>query len=732
MRQINCINEGWMLKKEGRYSTVNLPHTWNAIDGQDGGDDYYRGVCVYWKELAMPEVEAGGEIYLEFRGVNSIADIKVNDALVGHHEGGYSTFRVKITEVLEENNIIEVFVDNRANDYVYPQKADFTFYGGIYRDVYLITVTKNHFELGDHGGPGLKVTTVMQGRDAKVTLSAEVVGSYDAVRFWVEGVGQVKVTGGNKAEGKLVIPDAHLWNGTEDPYLYLAKAELVVKGIVVDVLTTKFGCRSYRFDAQQGFFLNGKSYPLHGVSRHQDFKDVGNAITKEHHAMDMELIREIGANSIRLAHYQHDQYFYDLCDENGMVVWAEIPYITAHTTVGRDNTIAQMKELVIQNYNHPSIICWALSNEISVAGVTEDLIENHRILNDLTHELDTTRLTAMADAFMLETDSPLNDIPDLLGYNLYYGWYMGELEDNDYFFDEFHRKHPNRCVGMTEYGADTVYRLQSPNPEKGDYSEQYQCLYHEHLLEMFATRPYIWGTYVWNMFDFGADGREEAGDNGINHKGLVNIDRKVKKDSFFLYKAWWSKKPFVYLCGKRYVDREESLTEVKVYSNQGHIALFMDGILVEEKEGSHVFTFQVEITGKHRVEAKCGTHKDTMEIQKVEKANPSYYLESAMVRNWFDEPGMEIVQGYYSVQDRLEDICLVPEGKRLMDELVAIARASRGEVTKSVKRTPEMERMTYRNTVLGLVKLVAGAITTEMVVELNKKLTKIKKSEVTK
>ncbi|MFA9376378.1 MAG: glycoside hydrolase family 2 protein [Lachnotalea sp.] len=730
MRKIKCINEDWIFEKEGQCSTVNLPHTWNAIDGQDGGDDYYRGVCVYRKELARSEMETDCEIYLEFRGVNSIADVKVNNMHAGHHEGGYSTFRVKITELLKENNIIEVFVDNCANDYVYPQKADFTFYGGIYRDVYLITLSeKNHFNLNNHGGSGFKVTPVMHGGDAEVTLEVEVIGNYDDIRFIVEDVGQVVISGGNQAQGKLLIKDAHLWNGTVDPYLYEAKAELLVNGEVVDVLTTRFGCRSYHFDPEQGFFLNGKSYPIRGVSKHQDFKGLGNAITKEHQDLDMELICEIGANSIRLAHYQHDQYFYDLCDEKGMVVWAEIPYITAHMTGGRENTISQMKELVIQNYNHPSVVCWALSNEIGVAGVTDDLIENHQILNDLAHKLDSTRLTAMADAFMLPTDSPINDIPDILGYNLYFGWYMGELEDNDNFFDEFHKKHPNRCVGMTEYGADTLYQLQSPKPEKGDYSEQYQCVYHEHLLEMFAKRPYIWGTYVWNMFDFGADGRAEAGDNGINHKGLVSIDRKVKKDSFFLYKAWWSGEPFVHLCSKRYMDRVESLTEVKVYSNQSKVALFLDGTMVEEKAGIHVFTFQVEINGKHKVEARSGAYEDAMEIQKVDKANPNYYLESSAVRNWFDEPGMEIIQGYYSVQDRLEDICLVPEGKVLVDQLVEFARASRGEVTKSVKRTPEMERMTYRNTVLGLVKLVGGAITTEMVVDLNKKLIKIKKPQ---
>lgn len=727
MRSYICINQDWEFIKEGNSCAVDLPHTWNAVDGQDGGDDYYRGICKYRKKLNLPEGE-WEEAYLEFRGVNSSAEVKVNGRTAGSHDGGYSTFRLRITELLEGENEIEVIVDNRPNDRVYPQKADFTFYGGIYRDVYLILVQKSHFDLDYYGTPGIQVTPQVKGKSADVQIQTFVTGTYDSVRIMVDGVESVTVPNlGKKAECAITIPKVHLWNGREDPYLYHVKAQLFVNDEVVDEITASFGCREYRFDPEEGFFLNGRAYPLHGVSRHQDFKGVGNALTKEMQEQDMEMILDMGANAIRLAHYQHDQYFYDLCDQKGLIVWAEIPYITQHMPAGRENTVSQMKELIVQNYNHPSVICWALSNEISVAGVTEDLLENHRILNDLAHRMDPSRCTAMADAFMLETDSPLNEIPDIFSYNLYYGWYMGELEDNDRFFDEFHEKFPDRCIGLSEYGADTFYKLQSPHPEKGDYSEQYQCLYHEHMLEMFESRKYLWGTYVWNMFDFGADGREEAGDNGVNHKGLVSFDRKVKKDAYYLYKAWWSAAPFLHLCGKRYVDRTEELTEIKVYSNQEKVALYRDGELLEEKTGKHVFLFHADIKRKHVFEAVSGNCRDRMEICRVEKPNPDYYLEAASVRNWFDEPGMEILPGYYSVQDTLEEIRRTAEGSRLMDDLVAFARASRGEVTKSVKRTPEMERMLNRSTVIGLVKMAGGAITQEMVLELNQKLTKIKK-----
>ncbi len=435
------------------------------------------------------------------------------------------------------------------------------------------------------------------------------MGEAEKIVVSVAGVGETAlaletVGGKTYGKGRIVLQGVHRWDGVADPYLYEATAVLYRGGEAADAVTERFGCREFCFDAEEGFFLNGRRYPLHGVSRHQDRLGVGNALTREMHEEDMELILSMGANSIRLAHYQHDQYFYDLCDEKGIVAWAEIPYITVHMDSGRENTVQQMKELITQNYNHASIVCWALSNEISLQGVTEDLIENHRILNDLVHEMDKTRVSAMANLFLLETDSPLVSLPDIRGYNLYYGWYVGEMEDNDAFFDDFHRKYPDTAIGLTEYGADCVITLQSPKPEKGDYTESYQAVYHEHMLEMFAARPYLWGTYVWNMFEFAAAGRDEAGDPGKNHKGLVTFDRKQKKDAFYIYKAWWSAEKFVHLCGSRYHDRVEDTTEIKVYSNLEKIALYVDDKLFAEQEGQHVFRFQVPISGVHRIRAE--------------------------------------------------------------------------------------------------------------------------------
>ena len=593
MRNVMELKDNWMFVKEAENAedaaskegtAISLPHTWNAVDGQDGGNDYHRGTCWYVTKFQKPELEAGSQVYVEFLGASVIADVYLNGEAVAHHEGGYSTFRVNLTDKLQEENVLAVALNNADNNYVYPQKADFTFYGGLYRMVNLIVVPESHFELDYVGGNGIAVTPTVECDEnrvptgkASVKVETCVTGNADSVVITITGEESesktVSVVDGH-AEATFELEHVHLWDGVDDPYLYHAKAELSSG----DVTETTFGCRSFYTDPEKGFVLNGRVYPLRGVSRHQDRTGAGNALSYEMHKEDMEIIKEIGANTIRLAHYQHAQEFYDLCDEYGMVVWAEIPYITMHMPNGRANTLSQMEELVVQNYNHPSIVCWGLSNEITAATpVDEDLLENHRLLNDLCHKLDKTRFTTMANVFMQETDSPLLEIPDVNSYNLYFGWYLGELEQNDEFFDEYHAKYPDRCIGFSEYGADANPQYQSTAPTHGDYSETYQTVYHEHMLKMIEERPYLWATHVWNMFDFAADGRDEGGKHGENQKGLVTMDRKLKKDAFYLYKAYWNKEDaFVHICGRRYVDRKEDTTEVKVYSNQTTVSLYVD------------------------------------------------------------------------------------------------------------------------------------------------------------
>lgn len=741
------LKDNWMFVKEAenaadaaskKGTAVSLPHTWNAVDGQDGGNDYHRGTCWYVTKFQKPELEAGSQVYVEFLGASVIADVYLNGEAVAHHEGGYSTFRVNLTDKLQEENVLAVALNNADNNYVYPQKADFTFYGGLYRMVNLIVVPESHFELDYAGGNGIAVTPTVECDEnrvptgkASVKVETWVTGNADSVVITITGEESesktVSVVDGH-AEATFELEHVHLWDGVDDPYLYHAKAELSSG----DVTETTFGCRSFYTDPEKGFVLNGRVYPLRGVSRHQDRTGAGNALSYEMHKEDMEIIKEIGANTIRLAHYQHAQEFYDLCDEYGMVVWAEIPYITMHMPNGRANTLSQMEELVVQNYNHPSIVCWGLSNEITAATpVDEDLLENHRLLNDLCHKLDKTRFTTMANVFMQETDSPLLEIPDVNSYNLYFGWYLGELEQNDEFFDEYHAKYPDRCIGFSEYGADANPQYQSTNPTHGDYSETYQTVYHEHMLKMIEERPYLWATHVWNMFDFAADGRDEGGKHGVNQKGLVTMDRKLKKDAFYLYKAYWNKEDaFVHICGSRYVDRKEDTTEVKVYSNQTTVSLYVDGTLLETQDGSRIFRFAVPMTGEHEIVAKVGAEEDSIHIRKVEEANPDYVMgEIKDVINWFDDEPYK--PECYSIKDKMSEIKASPKAGAILAELMAQAPGaeSRGDVAESVKDNPNLVRMMGRMTLESMLGHMKDSITEEQVKGLNRMLQQIKKGE---
>ena len=638
MRRIQKIMNDWsFIYHDGTKTVLDLPHTWNAIDGQDGGNDYWRGTCRYEKTFAMPEFDAETElVYLQFHGVNASAKVVLNGKEVCVHDGGYSTFRNDVTAILEDENELVVYVDNSVNDKVYPQKADFTFYGGIYRDVELLTVSKAHFELDYFAGPGIKVTPEVKGKDAEIR-----------VETWTNTEGNVKVTltdaegkavaEGNGTDAVLKVADVHLWDGVADPYLYTVKAELTVDGKVVDEVSTTCGVRYFSFDADKGFYLNGRPYNLHGVSRHQDFKGLGNAITKEHHDKDMELIREVGANTIRLAHYQHDQYFYDLCDKYGMVVWAEIPYISEHLANGNENTVSQMQELIIQNYNHPCIVTWGLSNEITISGrqYKKQMLENHKVLQKMVKEMDPTRVTTLACYAMCPHWHPVAHISDIVAWNLYLGWYVPGFFLNDWWIKLWRVLYPNRCLGFSEYGAEGMPNLHAAKPKRGDNTEEYQNKYHEFMLECFKRHPYMWGNYVWNMFDFAADARNQGGEPGMNHKGLMTFDRKTKKDAFYLYKAYWNKKDkFVYLAGKRYEFRSAPKQTITVYSNLDEVSLYHNGKLVGTKKGKNVFKFDIILEDQNKLEVKAGDYEDMGVIYKVDSERPEYRLAKGDSSNW--------------------------------------------------------------------------------------------------
>ena len=747
MRSVINFNAKWAFTKQASevpaalptdWNWVNLPHSWNAIDGQDGDNDYFRGTAYYAKSLNKADLPAADQYYLELQGANSSADVYVNGKHLAHHDGGYSTWRVNMTEALSAVNLIVVAVDNSANETVYPQMADFTFYGGLYRDVSIICVNNSHFDLDYYGGPGLKVTPEVCGKDAKVEIEAFVSNSKmgQKIRYTIASRCGCKKFQVESDDTKVVldIPDVHLWHGRKDPYLYTATVELVEDGEVLDAVSTRFGCRTFEIHPDNGFILNGEEYPLRGVSRHQDRWGYGNALLPEHHEEDIDLICEVGCTTIRLAHYQHAQYFYDLCDERGLVLWAEIPYISKHMPTGRENTISQMKELIVQNYNHPSIVVWGLSNEISIGGSDDDLLENHRILNDLCHEMDKTRLTTIAAVSMCKMDDPYLQIPDVVSYNHYFGWYGGDTAQNGPWFDKFHATHPNIPIGCSEYGCEAL-NWHTSQPMQGDYTEEYQAYYHEELIKQLYTRKYMWATHVWNMFDFGADARNEGGENGQNHKGLVTFDRKYKKDSFYAYKAWLSDIPFVHLCGKRYVDRVEDVTKVTVYSNLPEVELFANGVSLGKKTAAdHFFYFDVPNAGTTKLEAVAGDCRDESVINKVETPNESYRLvEKGAILNWFD---IDAPDGYFSLNDKMGDVLGTVRGKMLFMSLMGKMLGGKkkdGEGTKVMgfDFTPDMMTMMNGFTVLRLLTLAGGMMdakfTKEDLLELNAKLNKIKK-----
>ena len=729
MRQIININNKWSFRKgvsqppekpDSSWCFVNLPHTYNAIDGQDGGNDYYRGFACYQKEINRNDLPKSERYFLEIKGANSSAEVFINGISVKKHDGGYSTFRVDITDRVKESFVISVVTDNSANDRVYPQMADFTFYGGLYRDVNIICVPESHFDLDYYGAPGIEVTPHVTKDKADIKLVAHLKNA-DGCRvvfslYGKEGEKIGERTSGADGSALITIEEPHLWHGKKDPYLYTARAELVKDAETVDEVSTRFGCRFFEITADRGFILNGEEYPLRGVSRHQDRRGIGNALLPEHHREDIELIDELGATTVRLAHYQHDSYFYDLCDEKGLLVWAEIPYISQHMPSAKENTHSQMKELITQNYNHPSIFVWGLSNEISMRGDKDpDMLENHRLLNNLCHETDKTRPTTIAVVSPCPPDSPYIKIPDTVAYNHYFGWYGGDTSMNGPWFDKFHSEHPDIPIGCSEYGCEGL-DWHTSAPHQGDYTEEYQAYYHEELIKQLYTRKYLWATYVWNMFDFGADARNEGGENGQNHKGLVTFDRKYKKDAFYAYKAWLSDKPFVHICGKRYAEREGDTLRLTVYSNQPEVELLVNEVPFEKKiSDDRFFRFEVPNNGTTHITALSGDYTDECVFHKADKFKEKYRLkEKGAILNWFD---VTEIDGHLSLNSKISDIVSTERGKEIFDDLMRASLAANKEdnsLSHAAMKSEGMTEMLGSFTLLRMLNMASGMLGFEL------------------
>ncbi len=754
MRNIININKDWrFLQKDAGlpeafpadWPVVDLPHTWNAVDGHDGNGSYDRGKYWYAKQFETPKQPlGGGKVYVEILAAGQQATVYVNGQEVIYHEGGYSTFRADITDLCREDgeNLLVIACSNEEKSSVYPQSADFTFYGGLYRGVNLISVPDAHFDLEYYGGPGIMVTPKpCDCGGASFEIEAYVKGADEnfTVQYTVlDAEGKEAASAVRPADAAKVtvfVPDAKRWE-IDSPYLYTVKAVLQRRNEAYDEICTRVGVRSFSCDPQEGFVINGVKTPLRGVSRHQDRLYVGNALTKEQHYEDARLIKELGANTIRLAHYQHSQDFYDACDELGFIVWAEIPFISVMNPdpAAHQNCISQMKELIIQNYNHPSICFWGVSNEILIGGISQKLVENHVELNALCKELDPTRLTTIAHVSMTPIDGPMHKITDVESYNHYFGWYGGKMEDNGPWLDHFHQVHPDICLGLSEYGCEGIVTYHGPNPACKDYSEEYQALYHEHMAKVLDERPWIWSSHVWNMFDFGCAARNEGGVAGRNNKGLMTIDRKTKKDSYYIYQAYWSKAPMVHVCGRRYAQRAGETTQIRVYSNQPAVTLWLNGEKAGEQSADKVFVFEVALKdGFNTVVAEAGGVKDSITLEKVEKEPAIYVLPEVNERaegvaNWFKQIGdmdlkapMEFPEGKYSIRDKLEDIAKCPGAMEVVSTAIKLA------MNMEIKPGEGMFNMAKAMTMESMMEMAGSMVPEGFAESLNAKLIKFDK-----
>jgi beta-galactosidase len=626
VRQRVDLNTGWRFNKgdvagaeattfnDSAWQQLNVPHTWNALDGADGGNNYYRGVGWYRRHYTVPAAYAGKMLFLQFAGANQVADVWVNGTYLGKHSGGYSRFRFGATSAFKvgQDNVIAVKVNNANNADIAPLSADYSFDGGIYRNVSLQVVDPLAVRMLDSAGPGVylrqrSVTAASATVDVTTKLFNNNTSSRDVVVRTVitDASGTVvadqslpaRTVGANAGVDvvqTVTIAGPHRWDGLADPYLYHANVEIRSGGQVTDVVTEPLGLRTFSVDPNTGFSLNGHAYDLHGVNLHQDQAGVGWAASDAQHTQDFDLIREIGATTIRMAHYQHDQKDYNLADERGLVVWAEIPLVndTTNSAAFTANARQQLTELIRQNYNHPSIVFWGIGNEQRVDNAATNTLLDQ--LAGLVNTEDPDRVSVYASCCVSDTGA-VNNHAEASGYNKYFGWYNGTYNDLGGNLDSLHAANPGRRIALSEYGAGastTQHALNPPQPSPGgqNHPEEYQALLHEASWKQLDARQYVWGTYVWNMFDFASDGRNEGGQPGINDKGLVTRDRLTRKDAFYFYKANWATTPTLYITSRRWTQRTTAATELKVYSNAATVTATLNGVSLGSRTSTdHIF-----------------------------------------------------------------------------------------------------------------------------------------------
>ena len=608
-RNIIKLNDNWSFRfshqvNKGTARRIDLPHTWNAQDALSGKVDYKRGIGNYEKRIFIKPEYQGKRLFLRFEGVNTAASVLVNRKYAGEHRGGYGAFVIEITDKVDygKENSVLVRVNNAEQLDIMPLLGDFNMYGGIYRDVNLIVTENVCISPLDYASSGVKliqdsvsneyakVRNVIQlsnGRnaDSKLDLSVAVKEGDKTVKSFSSSL---VVPAGKNITHEIPIEfnKPHLWNGMEDPFMYRVEVSIKENGKVLDIVSQNMGLRYYNVDPEKGFFLNGKHLQLKGVCRHQDRAEIGNALRKEHHDEDLAIMLDMGVNAVRLAHYPQDEYFYDLMDRHGLIVWAEIPFVGpggyedkgfVDSEMFKENGKQQLIEMIRQHYNHPSICFWGLFNELKEYG--DNPIEYIKGLNEIAHKEDSTRSTTSAS----NQGGAINYITDVIAWNRYDGWYGGNPGTLGAWLDELKKKNPNIKVGISEYGAGaSIYHqqeeLKQPNPFSWWHPENWQTYYHIESWKIISSRPFVWGSFVWNMFDFGAAHRTEGDRPGINDKGLVTFDRKVRKDAFYFYKANWNKsEPVLYIAGKRCDRRTSNVQTIMAFTNQPEVELFVNG-----------------------------------------------------------------------------------------------------------------------------------------------------------
>lgn len=682
------LTGGWQFRKlpeltpetftqlpESGFEEVVLPHTWYS------DDDQYRGLTAYTREINWePDWE---HVFLSFDGADQRCLVYADGEMLCEHRGAYSRFRVELPRPAQGVTQLTVLLDNRLDETISPHFGDFTIFGGLYRPVELLVCGKNHFDYTYHGTDGIIARAgVDENGDGVLTLEPHVCTERpDAtiVCTLLDPYGRTAAFGETSAGESLSlrVEKPALWNGRRGAPLYTLHAELRVDGTAADLTTLRLGFRTLRLSAGEGLFLNGEHLRLHGVAKHQDIGRKYSAVSGDEIRADFDLIDDIGANAVRLSHYQHAQTAYDCADERGLLVWAEIPMLKMTEDPALfENAKEQLTDLILQNIHHPSVFCWGIQNEIAMFKDAPYMHEQCAALHGIVKTLDPERFSACANLYPLKPKSRLNEITDLVGYNIYFGWYYGQMTDYGDYLDRFHAARPALPLGISEYGVDSNLALHSEEPQIKDYSEEYQSLWHETVYPQIESRSWLWGSFVWNMFDFSSARRNEGGVKFVNGKGLVSRDRLTRKDAFYYYKARWSSEPFVHLCGHRFTKRCRDTVEIRVYTNQETVQLLLNGTLFAEGKnngnGTAVFPGVPLNRGENRLEARSGQASDALVLERVDTPEPSYRLpgtDSGEVKNWFLTDDYTR-QGYFSVNDTANDVLDEPAARAVLEKYV--------------------------------------------------------------